>query len=267
MRTVLSKWQQSLADGLDRVLLAVSPKRAYLRRAYRFAYDALDRSRTRKPRTGLGGTGDAHLTEQALSNLREICRDMGRNNPIVKGLFATETKGVVGSETKVEARTADEQWNEAAERLWKAEMVDRPCDVTGRLDIHKLLSLAYKSYRRDGDDFVVFGDETLWLVEGEQCGTPQGAQGGERFDVTNGVATRKSDGRVIGYYIGRPDRWGYIQANAYGKFTVDRVHHVFHPDRVSYTRGEQALTPVVNQRASRTLGGSTGLDLIPGQFS
>jgi hypothetical protein len=45
MRTVLSTWQQKVADGVDRLTLAVSPKRAYLRRAYRFAYDALDRSR------------------------------------------------------------------------------------------------------------------------------------------------------------------------------------------------------------------------------
>jgi len=246
MQKGLSRWQNRLADGLDRLTLAVSPKRAYLRRAYRFAYDALDRSRTQKPRTGLGGSGDAHLTEQALSGLREICRDMGRNNPIVKGLLHTEAKGVVGSETKVEAHTADEGWNEAAERLWKAEMVDQPCDVTGRFNFHKLLNLAYQSYRRDGDDLVVFLDDTLWLVEGEQCGTPQGVWEAELFDVINGVATRKSDSRVIGYYIGRADRWGFIKGESYGRYTVDQVHHVWNPDRVSYTRGEPILTSAID---------------------
>lgn len=126
MQTVLSSGQRRLADGLDRVMLAVSPRQAYLRLAYRFAYDALDGSRTRKPRRGLSGPGDAHLRESALARLREMCRDMGRNNPIVRGLLHTEAKGVVGSETKVEARTGDEGWNQAAERLWKAEMVDQP---------------------------------------------------------------------------------------------------------------------------------------------
>jgi len=37
MRTTLSRWQLGLADGLDRLTLAVSPKRAYLRRVNRFA--------------------------------------------------------------------------------------------------------------------------------------------------------------------------------------------------------------------------------------
>ncbi len=246
MRAVLSGWQRKLAHGVDRLTLAVSPRRAYLRRAYRFAYDALDGSRTRKPRGGLSGTGDVHLTESALARLREICRDMGRNNPIVKGLLHTEAKGVVGSETKVEVRTGDEGWNQAAERLWKEEMVDRPCDVTGRFNFHKLLNLAYKSYRRDGDDLVVFDDEALWLVEGEQCGTPYGHLGGQLFEVTNGVATRKSDGRVIGYYIGKADKWGFVKSGDYGRYTVDQVHHVFNPDRVSYTRGEPVLTSAID---------------------
>ena len=108
MRAVLYGWQRKLAGGVDRLMLAVSPRRAYLRRAYRFAYDALDGSRTRKLRGGLSGSGDTHLTESALARLRKICRDMGRNNPIVRGLLHTEAKGVVGSETKVEARTGDD---------------------------------------------------------------------------------------------------------------------------------------------------------------
>jgi len=246
MRTMLSQWQQKISDGVDRLTLAVSPRRAYLRRAYRFAYDALDNSRTRKPRGNLSGSGDAHLTESALSRLREICRDMGRNNPIVKGLLATETKGVVGSETKVEARTKDERWNERAERLWRAEMVDQPCDVTGRFNFHMLLKLAYQSYRRDGDDFIVFGPDMLWLVEGQQCGTPHGLPAAQHYEVVNGVATAKSDGHVVGYYIGKADRWGFIQGDAYGWLTPDRVHHVFNPDRVSYTRGEPILTSAID---------------------
>jgi capsid protein len=191
-----------------------------------------------------------HLTEAALSKLREICRDHGRGNPIVKGLLATEAKGVVGSETKVEARTPDKGWNDAAEALWKAEMVDQPCDVTGPFNFHKLLNLAYKSYRRDGDDLLVFEDEALWLVEGEQCGTPYGMRGGESFEVTNGVATRRSDGRVIGYYIGKPDRWGFVQASSFSRYTTDQVHHIFNPDRVSYTRGEPVLVAADRTRST-----------------
>ena len=171
---------------------------------------------------------------------------MGRNNPLVKGLLATETKGVVGSETKVEARTADEAWNQTAERLWKEDMVDRPCDITGRLNFHKLLRLAYLSYRRDGDDFIVFGDETLWFVEGQQCGTPHGLPAAQHYDVVNGIAFRKSNGGLVGYFIGKADKWGFIKGESYHWYTVDHVHHVWNPDRVSYTRGEPILTSAID---------------------
>jgi len=52
----------------------------------------------------------------------------------------TEAKGAVGSKTKVQARTGEERWNQRAERLWKQEMEDQACDVTGRLNFHMLLS-------------------------------------------------------------------------------------------------------------------------------
>ncbi len=109
MRTMLSHWQQKISDGVDRLMRAVSPRRAYLRRAYRFAYDALDGSRTRKPRSATPGTGDVHLTESALSKLREICRGMGRNNPMVRGLLQHEADHVVGDEVKIEARSSGEK--------------------------------------------------------------------------------------------------------------------------------------------------------------
>jgi len=71
----LSRWQHRLGSGLNRLTQAVLLLHAYLRRAYRFAHDVLDRSRTLKPRMGLGDSGDAHPREQVLSSPRETCRD------------------------------------------------------------------------------------------------------------------------------------------------------------------------------------------------
>ena len=55
--------------------------------------------------------GDAELTETPLSTLRNICRDMGRNNPPVKGLLLTEANDVVGTQTTIQARSSNEAWN------------------------------------------------------------------------------------------------------------------------------------------------------------
>ena len=63
--------------------------------------------------------------------------------------------------------------------------------------------------------------------------------------MTNGVATAKAGGRVIGYYIGKPNKWGYIEPSGYTKYMADQVQQVFDPDRVTYSRGEPVLTPSI----------------------
>ncbi|MFH1574533.1 MAG: phage portal protein [Acidobacteriota bacterium] len=225
------------------------------RNAEQFAasYDALDRSRLRKKRSSVTGSGDVHLTEQALSELREICRELCRNNPIVKGMLKIEANGVVGRSTKIEVRSSDEVFNTDAETLWRERVVEQPCEVTGRFGFHKALRTIFQSYRADGDIFVLLTDDGIQIAEGEQCGTPHGIKGGDTFDVTNGVATRKEAdgpgrpaGQVIGYYIGRPDKWGFIRPNNFQRYTADQVAHVFNTDRFSYTRGEPALTSAVD---------------------
>ncbi len=218
------------------------------RNAAQFAasYDVLDRTRLRKKRSTITGTGDVHLTEQALSDLREACRDLGRNNPIIKGMLKVEANGVVGRSTRIEVKSSDKIFNKDAEALWRERLVEQPCEVTGRFGFHKTLRTIFESYRRDGDLFVLFTEDGIQIAEGERCGTPHGIQGGDSFDVTNGVATRKSDGGVIGYYLGKPDQWGFIRPENFQRYTADEVAHVFNTDRFSYTRGEPALTSAVD---------------------
>lgn len=236
-----------LSKQIDDVVGIVSPKAAYRRRAYRFAYDAIGKRRLSKKRKGLGGTGDTHLTEGALYELREKLRDMGRNNGLVKGLLKTERDGVIGSTTMVQARTPDEGWNEQAEAAFKEEMVDKPCDVTGRFGFHDILRKSYLGYRRDGDIFCLFTPDGPQMCEGEQVGKPFGKADGEHFTITNGIAFSKKTKRVIGYYIGKPHKTGYyIDPATYKQYKADKVHHMFNSDRFSYSRGEPALSSVIN---------------------
>jgi lambda family phage portal protein len=245
-----------VGDRLDTLAKAVSPRwyasrcrdrgRAEIINAMaRFGYDSLRRGRLQNKRSGLSGTGDRHLTEPALSDLRNICRDMGRNNPLVKGLLLTEADDVVGTGTTVQARSKNEAWNRRVERLFYEEMVLRPCDITNRFNFQQILHKAYLSYRRDGDVFVLLTDAGLEVCEGEQCGTPYGQVLGEYSTVTNGVVTSNQTRRVIGYYMGRPNTWGYIEPDSWYRYPAEKVHHVSNSDRFSYTRGEPALTPSV----------------------
>lgn len=237
-------WRMS--ERLDAVVGVVSPTLACKRKQHRFAYDILDGTRLRRKRSGLTGTGDQQLTESDLGDLRDIARDLCRNNPLAKGLLKTEAAQVVGTRTLIQARTDDEGWNEAAETLFREEMIERPCDITGRLAFHPLVKKLYHHYRRDGDAFLLFTDDGPQACEGDWCGTPLSWQPAELFDVTAGVATAKKSGRVVGYFIGKPDKWGLISDTAYKKYLARDVHHVFNPEQFSNTRGEPALTSAVN---------------------
>lgn len=232
--------------ALDDVVGVFSPRWAMMRKSYRFGYDILDKHRLRKKRSDMGGTGDWHLSEEKLDKLREICRDLGRNNPLVKGIFRKLATKIVGTATKIQARTEDEGWNQAAEQLWKEEMVNVPCDVTGRFNVHAFLKKMYKTYCRDGDMFVIFTDEGIQAIEGDQVGTPYAKKETEHFDVINGVAVSKKSKKVIGYYIGKPNKWGYIANESVQKYTADVVHHIFSSDRFSCSRGEPVLVSAVD---------------------
>ena len=235
-----------LSMRLDDYVGVLSPRAAMMRRSYRFGYDILDKHRTRKKRSDMGGTGDWHLSQEKLDKLREICRDLGRNNPLVKGIFRKLATKIVGTQTKIQAKTEDEGWNTAAEQLWKEEMVDVPCDNTGRFNIHGYLKKMYYSYCRDGDMFTVFTDDGIQAIEGDQVGTPYGIKKFDYFDVVNGIAVSKKSKRVIGYYIGKPNKWGYIANESMKHYNAADVHHSFNSDRFSSSRGEPILISAVD---------------------
>lgn len=235
----------SFTNKLENAISIISPKWALQRKYAKFAYEAIDGGRTRRKRNYTPGTGDRHLTDYNLARLREIARDMSRNNPLAKGLLRTEMLGVVGDGVKIQARTTDESWNNAAEDLWREEMVKNPCDITGRFNFDKLLKTAYLSYRRDGDFFIITHNDSLEAVEGDNVGTPQGKYG-ENYIISNGVAYSKNTGRVIGYYIGQASDYGYIKPDTYRRHLAADVFHMFDPERVTFSRGEPALTSAID---------------------
>jgi len=242
-----NKWPARTSELIDDLVGILSPKKAFQRKLFRFGYDAIDRHRLRKKRKDLGGTGDSHLTEDAHYKLREITREMCRNNPLVNGLLKIERNGIIGSGVSVQARTGDDGLNVEIESAWRDEMMDQPCDVTDRFNFSQYLRKHFLSYRRDGDAATIFLDDRLQAVESEQIGTPFGMNRDfQNYQVTNGVAYNKLTGQVVGYYIGLPDKYGYIKRESYKQYLAGNVHLMFDPERFSYSRGEPVLTPSIN---------------------
>lgn len=231
----------------DRLIGFFSPKAAFTRKQYRFAYDILDRSRTRKKRNYSRKSGD--LDETNLDSLRQIARDLSTNNPLVKGLFRKLATNIVGTSTRIQSRTEDPGWNNEAEAAFKEEMIENPCDVTGKYNFHGLLYKGYYRYAQDGDCFKVLTDEGPQMFQGEQCGTPYGSRAilePEYYDIVNGIAVSKQTGKIIGYFLGKPNKWGYIRADDFKKYPADVVHHIVNFERFDHSRGEPMLTAAVD---------------------
>ena len=161
---------KSAAHFVDSAIGIFSPKIAFRRLQFRAGYDALDSTRMREKRKDrlFNTTGDSVLDDNDLCELREIARDMCRNNPLIKGLLQTERNGVVGSGTLIQARTTDKEFNKDAEQLWKEQMINRPCDTTDRWSFNKILREMYLSYRRDGDIACIFTEQGLQPIEGDR---------------------------------------------------------------------------------------------------
>lgn len=241
-----SGYLHRFSEGLDDLALALSPKWGYRRKAYRFGYEILDNSRMRKKRYGISGTGDSQLTDERLARLRDICEDLARNNPLVKGIVRRLATKVAGTSTKIQARTDDEGWNTEAEEIFREEMIEAPCEVTGRFGLMKYIKTLYQSYCTAGDVFTLFTDDGLQAVEGCQVGTPYGRRDADNYDRINGIAVSKKTKKVIGYYVGVPNKWGYIKNEEVKMYRADAVHHTFNPDRFSYSRGEPLLVSAVD---------------------
>lgn len=231
-----------MSEGVDGLISIISPRAALHRKHCRFTYDAIDNSRTRKKRAKHLGTGDSHLTQARLSDLRELIRDQATNNPLVKSILKVTQNGVIGSGVKIQSRSADKGYADDVERMWKEEMVDRPCEVMGLWNFNQYLSKLYLSYLRDGDIATIYTGDGLQAIEGEQIGRPAGQVDGKKFFVINGVVMDKETRRVIGYYIGQPNKWGWIKADSFKKYLAKDVHLMFNPDRFSFSRGEPLLT-------------------------
>lgn len=248
-RRIKTFWDRA-GNQLDGLLRTVSPKMAYNRQRYRFAYDILDGSRLRKKRSDIKQGGDQELSERNLDRLREIHRDLATNNPLVKGIFRKLSTAIVGTSTRIEAKTDDEGWNRAAEQAIKEEMVEKPFDITGRFNFHSFLKKIYYRYAMDGDCFIIFTSDGPQAKQGECCGTPYGKTAAvlqpKNFTINNGVAISKQTGRVIGYYIGTPNKWGYIKSESYKKYPADVVQHIVNFERFDHSRGEPMLTSAVD---------------------
>jgi lambda family phage portal protein len=224
--------------------IALPFQKAQLSRAkFSAAYEAIDKTRLRKKRTSTAGPEDRYLNTASLNGLRDIHRDLDRNNPIIEGLFTMEVDEIIGEGPVLQAKSGDKDWDKEAEKLWREEMVEQPMDRSGRFTFPEFLGLQFMSYRRDGDCMTQFHEDTLEGIEADLVGTPYGGANLTHSVVTNGIAFSKSTGKRVGYYVGRPDTSGYfIKPENFRLVPEDQIHQMSMVRRFTQSRGRPCLT-------------------------
>ncbi len=140
------------ANYLDRAIAAIAPRWQLKRQRARIAMDLLERhyydaaGTSRRTEGWPRGTGDANATFGAgLSRLRELARDLERNNPYAIGgiLDTIETDAVGWGIIPTEDHAAFKAWSEST-----------ACDADGRQNLAGLTKTVMRTIPRDGEILV-----------------------------------------------------------------------------------------------------------------
>jgi lambda family phage portal protein len=227
-----------------------------------------------------GGSPDDDITDH-LDVVRQRCRDLALNAPVVAGMLNTITTNVVGRglipeptpDTEILGMDKDEAktWKKTVLRYWEAFVAEsQECDVRRRDNFYELQALVFRSMLESGDVFVTLPyvdfpgsqsliDLRLQTIEADCISNPSMTSSYDReADIQGGVEVGQY-GEVVAYHIAgkhplskkraitaytRLPEWTRIPA--VGPITGRRnILHIMKSLRPGQRRGIPILAPVV----------------------
>lgn len=220
------------------------------------SFETAKKNRLNRERSTTGGTGDEHLDETTLWDLREISRDVDRNNGLAIGIIDRVVENVLGPVGyDILPKTGNDDLNLKIQEDY-TDFLTR-LDLRGEFTGWELMSRAYRAAEIDGDFFLQWdrrannGEGALRGFEADRVLTPFSASGGKGSaevrgrKLINGIA-RDSSGRKRWLFVAnntptsptvRPDQGRVISA--------ERVVQIYDPRRWSQNRSEPRLAPVI----------------------
>lgn len=221
------------------------------------AYSAATPSRFRRERKRVGGTADAHANHLEFWRIRELARDMDRNDSVVGQLVDRACDNIVGSGFKPVPQTGDEGLNkEILGRLegWGGDRFN--CCAAEKFTFADMQWLFARHMLVDGDVFgLPIDDGTIQLVEGDHVTSPFD----QRDSVVHGIELDSRD-RARRYWFLKPrpehrkintrlhssNKDDYLIIPAKDTDGMPLVFHGVRYKRVSQTRGISGLAPVAD---------------------
>jgi lambda family phage portal protein len=220
------------------------------------SFETAKKNRLNRERSTTGGTGDEHLDESTLWDLREISRDVDRNNGLAIGIIDRVVENVLGPVGfDLLPKTGHDKLNLQIQDDYR-DFLSR-VDIRGEFGGWELMSRCYRAAEIDGDFFMQWdqsannGEGALRGFEADRVLSPfSAASTGATAEVggrklINGIA-RDTNGRKRWMFVAndtptspsvRPDQGRVIPA--------DRVIQIYDPRRWSQNRSEPRLAPVI----------------------
>lgn len=212
--------------------------------------DALDASRSTRHREdkayrrSFPTDEERNVSPWAAEKTRLECRDLARNSPLVNAILGCLERNVVGPEGMTpQARTANQDWNTAAEGVFRERA--KIMDYRGRLNLAGLQRLSVFTRPTDGNVFFVMTDTgQLQPIEAERIGTPPKLQ--SDGNIINGCQL-DSEGRTLGWYVCTRSKSGGLDRQDYEFVEARDMIHLASPFRFDQIFGHPDLAAVVNK--------------------
>lgn len=220
-------------------------------------YSATRPSKFRRDRPGLpamGASADYHLRNGATwLKALEYARDLDRNDTIIGPMLDRAADSTIQDGIDPDPQTGDPKLDaDLLARWWDWSESAEECDLAGEMSFDMLeWHLFRQGFLVDGDAVVLLTDKgKLQVVEAHRIRTPSNT----KQNVVNGVLLDDRR-RRLEYWITVDD----INPNQPLKNVRDvnqipvrdakgnrQVSHIYHPKRVSQTRGVSALWPMLD---------------------
>ena len=236
-----------LADAVDAWYKVTDPEQYKIRLTQRtasehaFRYKQAVKSRIRNGFNLTRGSGDAHMSETDLKNLRNKSRAIDRDNFFATSILNRLEENVLGDALNVQVESNNKGWNDRAERLWSEWWNDSP-EIRGMFAGGDLEKIVYRTKKVDGDVLVILRkDGKIQLAEADRIETPREFQ--ESDNIINGVKVN-NDGKILGYYITNApdDKRNWKDKLTYSFVPADYAIFLAERHRFTMTRGLPVFT-------------------------